>query len=114
MPVFEYRGLTKDGRNTRGTLDSDNLRTARARLKKDGIFVIDIKDRTKAPAKAGARSAVSSGVNVQELSLMTRQLATLNQLALVGFVNSEEIDDLIDQWHAMPNPPCFFIYTRNF
>lgn len=77
MPVFEYKGLTKDGRNTRGTIDADSLRTARAKLKKDGIFVVDLKDRTKAVAKPGASVVTSSRVNVEDLSLMTRQLATL-------------------------------------
>ena len=52
MPIFEYHGLNKQGKNLRGTIDADNLRTARARLKKDGIYVIDLKDKTKS-AKAG-------------------------------------------------------------
>ena len=37
---------------------------------------------------------------------MTRAKAHLSQPALEESVSSEEIDDLIDQWHAMPNPPC--------
>ena len=48
MPVFEYKGLTREGKNTKGIVDSDNLRTARAKLKKDGIFVVDIRDKKKA------------------------------------------------------------------
>ena len=51
MPIFEYRGINKDGRSVRGTVDSDNVRTAKARLKKDGIFVTDIKDKGKANTK---------------------------------------------------------------
>ncbi len=42
MPLYEYRGLLKDGKNTKGTLDAENLRTARIKLKKDGGFVVDI------------------------------------------------------------------------
>lgn len=78
MPVFEYRGLNKTGKNTRGTLDADNIRTARAKLKKDGIFVVDLKDKTRANKKAKGKKAVSTGgVGVNDLSMMTRQLATL-------------------------------------
>ena len=42
MPIFEYRGLNKHGSSVRGTVDTDNIRTAKTRLKKDGIFVTDI------------------------------------------------------------------------
>lgn len=78
MPVFEYRGLNKGGSNIRGTIDAENIRTARVRLKKDGIFVVDLKDKGKAQRKIKTKGAVSTrGVSVQDLSLMTRQLATL-------------------------------------
>ncbi len=80
MPIFEYRGLTRDGKNTKGTVDTDNLRNARMKLKKDGIFVIDLKDKKKssdASNKKKRGSTRGGKVSVQDLSLMTRQLATL-------------------------------------
>ncbi len=80
MPIFEYRGLNSAGRSVRGTVDTDNVRTAKTRLKKDGIFVTDIKDKGKTAAsrKAKGKKAVrQKGVNVTDLSMMTRQLATL-------------------------------------
>lgn len=78
MPVFEYKGLNQGGRNVRGTIDADNARSARTRLKKDGIFVVDLKDKGKANKKAKARAIVPTrSVGVQDLSMMTRQLATL-------------------------------------
>ncbi len=77
MPIYEYKGLSKDGKNVKGTLDSENLRTARTKLKKDGIFVVDIKDKKKSGTvkKSGFRK--TGRVPVKDLSLMTRQLATL-------------------------------------
>lgn len=80
MPIFEYRGLTKDGKNTRGVVDSENLRTARIKLKKDGIFVVDIRDKKKALDKSNKlkkKPNAGKPVGVKDLSLMTRQLATL-------------------------------------
>lgn len=78
MPIFEYHGLNKQGKNLRGTIDADNLRTARARLKKDGIYVIDLKDKTKNIKKTkGPKTLGNRSVGVQDLSMMTRQLATL-------------------------------------
>jgi general secretion pathway protein F len=78
MPLFEYRGLNATGKNIKGTLDAENSRVARARLKKDGIFVVDIKDKTRAVKKEKSNKVVvGGGVSVEELSMMTRQLATL-------------------------------------
>jgi general secretion pathway protein F len=79
MPVFEYRGIDKSGRSVRGTLDIDNLRNAKMRLKKDGIFVTDVKDKGKAAIKKakGKKAVNNKGVSVTDLSMMTRQLATL-------------------------------------
>ena len=77
MPVFEYRGINKAGKNVRGTLDVENARAARAKLKKDGIFVVDLKNK-KTEKKKGARAArAQQKVSIGELSTMTRQLATL-------------------------------------
>jgi general secretion pathway protein F len=79
MPVFEYKGLNRGGSNVRGTIDADNVRTARTRLKKDGIFVVDLKDKGKAERKIkNSKATVATrSVGVQDLSMMTRQLATL-------------------------------------
>lgn len=76
MPVFEYRGLNKEGKNIKGTIDADNSKTARSKLKKEGVFVTEIKDRSKAPAKSKKQQAASK-ISIQELSNLTRQLATL-------------------------------------
>lgn len=100
MPIFEYRGLNKDGRTVRGTVDSENQRAAKLKLKKDGIFITDIKDKSKAAAakKAKGKKATSQkGVKVSDLSMMTRQLATLIKanIPLVDALNavSEQVDN---------------------
>lgn len=77
MPIFEYKGLNKTGRNVRGTVDADNNRSARQKLKRDGIFVVDLKDKTKAAAKLKRGPKAGKSVRVEDLSMMTRQLATL-------------------------------------
>ncbi len=77
MPIYEYRGLTKDGKSTKGVVDAENMRAARSKLKKDGVFVTEVKDRKK---QGGGRKKVQTRgrkVPIRELSLMTRQLATL-------------------------------------
>jgi len=79
MPVFEYKGLTRDGRSTKGIIDADSQRAARMKLKKDGVYVTEFKDKKKATDRSGKRRKAVRGKNVpvRDLALMTRQLATL-------------------------------------
>jgi len=78
MPIFEYKGLSRNGSNVKGTLDAENLRAARARLKKENIFVTEIRDKKKGAASKKRGGGGNRGkASVQELSLMTRQLAVL-------------------------------------
>jgi general secretion pathway protein F len=79
MPVFEYKGLTRDGRNAKGIIDTDSIRAARVKLKKDGIFVTDIKDKKREIVGSKKKSGIGNQkkVPVKDLALMTRQLATL-------------------------------------
>lgn len=91
MPVFDYKGIDRNGKNIRGTIDADNARTARARLKKDNVFVVDLKDKSRVESKARKREILSgSGVNIQDMALMTRQLATLlkSNIPLVDALNA--------------------------
>ena len=97
MPLFDYKGLTKDGKSVKGTLDSENLRAARTKLKKDGIFVVDIKDKKKAAGIKKSTIRKTGSVPVKDLSLMTRQLATLIKanIPLVDALTaiSEQVDN---------------------
>ncbi len=99
MPIYEYRGLNRHGSNVKGTVDADNQRAARLRLKKDGIFVTDVKDKSREAAKKvkGKRGSSNRGVSVSDLSMMTRQLATLIKanIPLVDALNavSEQVEN---------------------
>lgn len=77
MPIFEYKGINQAGKTVRATVDAENMRGARARLKKDGIFVVELRDKQKAKQAARKRGSQSGGVSVSERAMMTRQLATL-------------------------------------
>ncbi len=78
MPIFEYKGITQSGKNVRSTVDADNIRNARSKLKKDGIFVVELRDKVKAKAASKRKpSGIGGGVSIQDRASMTRQLATL-------------------------------------
>lgn len=102
MPVFEYRGLTKDGKNVKGSVDADNVRNARLKLKRDGIFITDLRNKAKETERKRASKGLQAGdksVNVQDLSMMTRQLATLIKanIPLVDALNAvaDQVDNPI-------------------
>jgi general secretion pathway protein F len=77
MPGFEYRGLNNAGKNIKGQIEAENIKSARTRLKREGIYVIEIKDKKSEAQKSAKSLGFGRGVNVQDLSMMTRQLATL-------------------------------------
>jgi len=76
--------VTSDGRAARGHLDAESSRTARAKLRRDGIFVTDFSETA---ADVAARPGASRlevriqnpfrRVSMLDLSLLTRQAATL-------------------------------------
>jgi general secretion pathway protein F len=80
MPVFEYVALTKEGKNTKGTVESDNIRSARQKLKSQNLFVTDIKEGNV--KKSFSNSDVlqlfkSNKISAKDLTVLTRQIATL-------------------------------------
>jgi len=83
MPVYAYKGVTAAGKKTRGQLDAESPRTARARLRRDGIFLTELAEGGEVAARSAAKSrfAISlssfSRVSALDLALATRQLATL-------------------------------------
>lgn len=78
MPIYEYKGINRAGKNIKGIVDADSQRTARTKLKKEGIYVVALSDKMKSQQKKKASASLSSGsVSVDEISNMTRQLASL-------------------------------------
>lgn len=80
MPVFEYAAIDPSGRQTKGTIDADNPRAARQRLRAQGVFPTELRESAKevqTNSKDLSRYFVSQRVSVKELAVATRQLATL-------------------------------------
>jgi general secretion pathway protein F len=93
MPTFEYKGLDSSGKQSKGLLDAENIRAARQKLRKQNIFPTDIKENTGKTAtttKDVLQFLKRDSISAQELSIMTRQLATLigAGLPLVSALNA--------------------------
>ncbi|MGW8195243.1 MAG: type II secretion system F family protein, partial [Desulforhopalus sp.] len=80
MPVFEYRALDATGKNIKGILDADSEQVARSKLRSQGKYPVSItRSRTRQSAAdgRGIGFGIFERVKSEELSVMTRQLATL-------------------------------------
>ena len=98
MPIYEFRGLNKAGKNVKGTVDAENIRAAKTKLKKDGVFVVDLKDKTKSGKAGKKKKANNKTVSINDLSMMTRQLATLQKS------NVPLVDSLLAVSEQVENP----------
>ncbi len=76
MPTFRYSAYNASGGQVTGSIEAENVRDARARLKKDGLYprMLTANDDTNL---RGAAKLFRHGVRLPEIALMTRRLATL-------------------------------------
>jgi general secretion pathway protein F len=78
MPVYEYKGVTSQGKQVSGAQDGEGLKSVRAKLKKDGIVVLEIREGGGLRARGSREFRLGSGrVRLGDLANATRQLATL-------------------------------------
>ena len=76
MPAFEYVALDAAGRTRKGVEEGDSSRQVRTRLRDQGLMPTSVQEIAEKPAKL--RMPMLQGrVSPLELSLATRQLATL-------------------------------------
>lgn len=72
MPKFKYKGRTREGKTKQDTIEADNIDKARAILKAQGIQIISLnRDWASMELQFG------SGVSGKDVSLFTRQFATM-------------------------------------
>ncbi|MEK7286689.1 MAG: type II secretion system inner membrane protein GspF [Nitrospirota bacterium] len=75
MAVYEYKGFDSQGKTISGMIEADLPRSARAKLRQDGIFTTDL---TSVSEKAQQNDIFfSDKIPLSETAVMTRQLATL-------------------------------------
>ena len=79
MEAFQYQALDAAGRTVSGVVQADSARQARMQLRAQGLLpsVVD-----QVHARARARQSWARGISSAELSLMTRQMATLLEAGL--------------------------------
>jgi general secretion pathway protein F len=98
MAVFEYRGIfAASGKQVRGVRDADNPKTLRAVLRREGVLLTNAHETQGMRAgRFNPKAAVSlfRKIGVADVSMMTRQLATL---VSAGIPLVEAVSALIEQ-----------------
>jgi general secretion pathway protein F len=78
MPIYDYKAFAADGKATKGTVEAETQKAARLKLKKQGLMVTEVREKSTSKPSANAQVPFFGGrVSVRELALMTRQLASL-------------------------------------
>lgn len=81
MGAFEYTAVDSGGRERKGVLEGDNARQVRQQLREQqllAVTVVEVSQREATQSSGGMRLMRSAGrMSAHELSLLTRQLATL-------------------------------------
>ena len=79
MAVYQYSGTDKSGKNIKGKITSESKKTARQQLKKEGVLLFSINNITgyREQRGKGGQTFFKKSVPLNELTLMTRQLASL-------------------------------------
>jgi general secretion pathway protein F len=82
VPVYAFKGVNAAGKSINGLLDAETSRSARGRLRKDGVYLTELVEqrgtsRVKATASRSFHLPSFSRIPPLDLALATRQAATL-------------------------------------
>ena len=98
MAVFEFRGiLMGTGKSVQGTRDAENVKALRGQLRKDGILLTGATEEAAAKEQKKGHLEIKrffERPNVNDVAIMTRQLATLIKAKIPLF---EALSALIEQ-----------------
>lgn len=94
-PIFDYKALSTNGKTLKGIIEAETAKAARLKLKKQGLAVTAISEKTASkPSQSAGVPFIGNRVSVRETALMTRQLASLVK-ANIPLV--EALNALVDQ-----------------
>jgi general secretion pathway protein F len=98
MPVYEYKALNAGGKSVSGIIDAESASAARQKLRSTSIFPVSIHEveQSAMHKEANRRKGIRlfERIRPAEVSMMTRQLATLLE---AGFPLVSGIETLIPQ-----------------
>jgi general secretion pathway protein F len=101
MPIFEYSGTDRVGNPVRNTVDADSIKSAKQKVKKNGVVLLSIQEKSANKSRLTKLFPTLSGagsVNLTTLAVTTRQFSSLIK-ANIPLV--EALAALIDQTESI-------------
>ncbi|MDH4467250.1 MAG: type II secretion system F family protein [Bacteriovoracaceae bacterium] len=77
MAVYSYKGLNQQGKEVNATVSSETEAIAKQKIRALGIMLIELKEKKAQTQSKSSFNFFSKKVPINQLSLMTRQFATL-------------------------------------
>lgn len=77
MAAFQYKALNQKGITQKGIIEADSLKHARQLLREQGLTILHVHTAQQKMTLLKSTVFGKPSINVKELALMTRQLATL-------------------------------------
>jgi general secretion pathway protein F len=99
LAVFEYKGVNASGKPVGGIIDAESPRLARQKLRSDGIFPTEVAEEKAQKSRLSQDISFQNlfrRIRTQEISVMTRQLATLLRAGLPLVTSLNALTDQID------------------
>jgi general secretion pathway protein F len=96
MALFSYKGLKSNGQEVKASINADNESQAKQKLRAMGIMLISIKEEK---ADAGFKKkgvSLGSSISSEDVSLFTRQLATLIKARITVVESLSALEDQAD------------------
>ena len=99
MAIFKYNGVNSSGKEITRTITAETLAQAKNKLKNQGIILVSLKEQ-KSDSQKKSSIKILQPISVNDLALMTRQLATLLKAriqvvdALTALVDQSDNRDL--------------------
>lgn len=102
MPVYQYHGYRNDGGTAAGIIDAENVKVARLKLRKEGVYPTDVVEQSQSTVRSPETTRATTGrtigrssvLTANDLSLLTRQFATL---LVAGLPLVDALGVLVDQ-----------------
>jgi len=99
LAVYEYKGVTASGKSVSGIIDADSPRFARQKLRSDGIFPTEVVQERAQKGRLSQDVSLQNlfqTIGLRDISVVTRQLATLLKAGLPLVASLNALADQVD------------------
>lgn len=98
MPIFQYKAIDRSGKEVKDSINAESIIQAKSKIKTLGVMLVTIKEQ-KSKSNKKISLNVGSKVGVNDLAIMTRQLATLVKAKIQIVEALSALQDQVDNDH---------------